>query len=74
MCSTPSDAMAISHSTMMGPKNLPMPCVPCFCTQNSRNSTNRVMGMTYSLKVGETTSRPSTADSTEMAGVITPSP
>jgi cell division protein FtsN len=29
---------------------------------------------TARLKVGDTTSRPSTADSTEMAGVMTPSP
>ena len=30
--------------------------------------------MTAFLKAGEITSKPSTADSTEMAGVMTPSP
>jgi hypothetical protein len=31
-------------------------------------------GMMYGLKTGEISDRPSTADSTEIAGVITPSP
>ena len=33
-----------------------------------------VSGITHSAKRGDTTSRPSTADSTEIAGVMTPSP
>ena len=69
-----STAIDTNQSTVMGPKNLPMPPVPRFCTKNRANSTSRVMGTTYCLKAGETTSRPSTADSTEMAGVMTPSP
>ena len=74
MCVTPSAAMATNHSSMMGPKNLPMPAVPCFCTKNRQNRITNVSGITYWAKAGETTSRPSTADSTEMAGVMTPSP
>ena len=31
-------------------------------------------GTTYGSSAGDATSRPSTADSTEIAGVITPSP
>ena len=74
MCDTPSTAIATNHNTVIGPKNLPMPPVPRFCTKNRPNSTTSVIGTTYCLKAGETTSRPSTAESTEIAGVITPSP
>ncbi|MNL85341.1 hypothetical protein D3C87_2136170 [compost metagenome] len=66
--------MLKNHTSVMGPKNLPIPLVPRFCTANRQNSTTRVMGITYCLKWGETTSSPSTADNTEMAGVMTPSP
>ena len=48
--------------------------VPRFCTANSPNRMMSVSGITYFLKAGEITSRPSTADSTEIAGVMTPSP
>lgn len=37
-------------------------------------STTRVIGTTNGSSLGAATSRPSTADSTEMAGVMTPSP
>ena len=74
MWDTPSTAMVANQIKVMGPKNLPMPAVPRFCTQNKPNKITSVSGMTYFLNVGEMTSRPSTADSTEMAGVITPSP
>ena len=66
--------MVKNHTTMIGPKNLPMPAVPRFCSRNSKNSTTRVSGMTQDLKAGETTSSPSTAESTEIDGVMTPSP
>ena len=58
----------------MGPKNRPILAVPCFCTMNRASKMTNVRGMTNFLKVGDTTSRPSTAPSTEMAGVMTPSP
>lgn len=74
MFQTPKAAMHRNQTTMMGPKNLPMPAVPRFCTQNSSNKTSKVSGITQDLKPGDTTSRPSTAESTEMAGVMTPSP
>ena len=66
--------MVTNHTSVMGPKNLPMPAVPRFCTAKRQNSTTSVSGITHSLNAGDTTSRPSTADSTEIAGVITPSP
>ncbi|MDT4846906.1 hypothetical protein FQZ97_809500 [compost metagenome] len=74
ICTTPRPAMVTNHTTVIGPKNLPMPPVPRFCTANSANSTTSVIGTTYWRKAGEMTSRPSTADNTEMAGVMTPSP
>ena len=70
----PSAAITTNHSTMIGPKALPMPAVPRFCTQNSTNRISSVSGMTSLRNAGETTSSPSTADSTVMAGVMTPSP
>jgi hypothetical protein len=64
----------MNHTSVIGPKNLPMPPVPRFCTANRPNRITSVSGITYCLNAGETTSRPSTADSTEIAGVMTPSP
>ena len=66
--------MVMNHTTVMGPNNLPMPLVPCFCTANKQNKITKVRGTTYLESPGEITSKPSTADNTEMAGVITPSP
>ena len=66
--------MLRNQTTMIGPKNLPIPAVPRFCTMNRASSTTKVSGITQDLNAGETTSRPSTAESTEIDGVITPSP
>src|SRR3546814_5894180 len=41
---------------------------------NTANSTITTIGTIQACSCGATTSRPSTADSTEIAGVITPSP
>ena len=70
----PSTAMEANQTKVIGPKNLPMPPVPRFCTENKANKMMRVSGITAFLKLGDTTSKPSTADNTEMAGVMTPSP
>jgi hypothetical protein len=48
--------------------------VPRLWIQNSAVSTTMVMGTTKFLAAGVTTSSPSTALSTEIAGVMTPSP
>jgi len=74
MCMTPSTAMQANHTSVMGPKNLPMPAVPRFCTRNRHSRMTSVMGMMNRCSAGDMTSIPSTADSTEMAGVMTPSP
>ena len=44
MCITPSSASTANHTSVIGPKNLPMPAVPRFCTKNRRNSTISVSG------------------------------
>ena len=64
----------MNQTSVTGPKALPMPPVPKRCTANSTVSTSKVIGITTSCSAGATTSRPSTADSTEIAGVMTPSP
>ena len=51
-----------------------MMCVPKRWTENSAIRIASVIGMTKSFSPGAATSSPSTADSTEMAGVIIPSP
>jgi len=59
---------------MIGAKTPPTLAVPYFWTKNSRKRMSRVDGSTYGLNAGVTTSRPSAALSTEIAGVMTPSP
>ena len=48
--------------------------VPRDCTANSPTITTAEMGSTNSFSAGLETSSPSTAERTEIAGVITPSP
>ena len=48
--------------------------VPRHCTANSTTMTTALMGRMNSARPGAETSSPSTADSTEIAGVMTPSP
>ena len=59
---------------MIGPKKWPTRLVPNRWTKNSAVRTAIVSGTTTSSRSGETTSRPSIADSTLIAGVIMPSP
>ena len=59
---------------MMGPKNLPTAAVPNFCTENSPVRINSASGSTSESKLSFTTDRPSMADITEIAGVMTLSP
>ncbi len=63
-----------NHAPMTGPKNRPSGPVPKRWTKNSVDRITSVAGTTMVSMLGVTTSRPSTADSTEMAGVIIPSP
>ena len=66
--------MTRNQTVMIGPKARPIDPVPRLCERNSAMMTTRAMGSTAALSAGETTSSPATAESTEMAGVIMPSP
>ena len=69
-----SAPMTTNHTTITGPKNRPTIAVPCRCTTNRPMMITAVIGTTSSASLGSTTFRPSTADSTEIAGVIMLSP
>ncbi len=71
---TPQAPMTTNQTIITGPKNRPTTAVPCRCTRNSPMMITAVMGTTNSASPGSTTLMPSTADSTEMAGVIMLSP
>ena len=74
ICCTPVIASNRNHSTMIGPNSLPTTPVPLRCMTNSAISTPMAIGSTKRFRPGSTTSRPSTALSTDIAGVITLSP
>ena len=74
MCTRPSTASTPNHSSVIGPKKRPTTPVPKRWAANSTVRMTSVSGTTKRCSPGSTTSSPSTADSTEMAGVITPSP
>jgi hypothetical protein len=66
--------IAMNQHKVTGPNTAPIPPVPRFCTQNRAMRIAQVKGATTGVKAWVATSSPSTAESTEMAGVITPSP
>ncbi len=73
----PSTAMVMNQTTQIGPNQRPIPPVPCRCTRNRPISTAREIGtMNGSSRPPRPwiTPRPSTADSTEIAGVSMASP
>ena len=63
-----------NQSPITGPKTRPTVAVPNRWMANSVVRIARVIGTTKSSRPGAAISRPSTADSTEIAGVIIPSP
>lgn len=65
--------MVENHKNMVGPNTAPMSAVPRFWTRNKRNRMNRVTGTTTGRNIGVTTSKPSIALNTVIAGVIMPS-
>ena len=73
-CGKPSAANVTNHTIMIGPKNRPTRAVPNRCTANRPASTSTANGRTRLSKLSFTTDRPSMADITEIAGVITLSP
>ncbi len=65
---------AANHSTITGPNTRPMLPVPRRCAANSATITATETGSTNRFSPGAEISSPSTAESTEIDGVITPSP
>ena len=63
-----------NHTRTTGPNTRPTPAVPRFWTRKSTRRTTTDTGTMYASRAGATTLSPSTAPSTEIAGVITPSP
>ena len=74
MCERPETPSARNQSAVTGPKTLATLPVPKRWTANSTARMTSVIGTTYGSKAGVTTFRPSTADSTEIAGVMMASP
>ena len=70
----PVAPIARNHTSVIGPNNRPTPATPRFWIENRTSSTTIVAGRTKCARPGATTPSPSTADSTEIAGVSTPSP
>ena len=66
--------MKMNQATVTGPNTAPMPPVPRFCMANRITRMTQVIGTTNGEKALVATSSPSTAESTEIAGVMTPSP
>ena len=70
----PKAAMAPNHSSITQPNTRPTPPAPIRCTLKSPTRITTASGTVNGLKKGVATSKPSTAPSTVMAGVINPSP
>ena len=66
--------MTTNQNSITGPKKRPISPVPRHCTLNSAIRMATAMGITRGARCGAGTFSPSTALSTEMAGVIAPSP
>ena len=71
---TPSRPMTTNQTSMTGPNSLPMLAVPRRWIRNSPTRIAIVTGTVNCSKCGAMSFRPSIADSTEIAGVMTPSP
>ena len=66
--------MTTNQTSMMGPKARPILAVPKRCTENRAIRMATAAGITYGWKASVRTLTPSRALSTEIDGVITPSP
>jgi hypothetical protein len=71
---TPSTAIEVNQASMIHPNSPPTLAVPFFCTAKSTAMITKAMGTTKRCSPGVATSSPSTALSTEIAGVMIPSP
>ncbi len=70
----PSRASTANQMSMMGPKTRPIPPVPRFWMRNRAARMTTAISITQGRSAVVATPMPSTALSTEMAGVIMPSP
>ena len=70
----PKPASTMNQVIITGPNALPTFAVPKRWNANRPVRITRLIGTTHRVKTGDTTSRPSTAPSTVMGGVIMPSP
>ena len=70
----PSTPIAMNQISITGPKMLPMNAVPLRWTKNRPTRIAMLIGTMTGASWGASSLRPSTALSTEIAGVITPSP
>ena len=66
--------MVANQTIMTGPNSVPIEAVPRLCIMNKPTRIAIVIGTTADSSAGAATLMPSTADSTEIAGVITASP
>ncbi len=74
MCGTPATAITTNHRSITGPNRLPTLPVPNRWTKNSSTRITAAIGTIRCSTDGAAVDRPSTAESTETAGVITESP
>ncbi len=73
MLTAPSTPIATNHTTITGPNRRPTLCVPRYWMANSATRMTNVAGTTKFAAAGLNL-MPSMAESTEIAGVMTPSP
>jgi hypothetical protein len=74
MAKAPATPMATNHTTMTGPKSLPTRSVPRDWMRNSAARIATEIGTMNRCAAWVETPIPSTAEMTEIAGVIMPSP
>ena len=77
VCTTltrPMAPMTTNQRNITGPKATPTRWVPNRCARKSATNTTSAIGTTAEANSGATSSRPSTALSTEIAGVMMLSP
>ena len=70
----PAAAMTANQTTITGPKRRPMTWVPKRWIAKRAARTAIVIGRTSDSRLGTATFTPSTAERTEIAGVMIPSP
>ena len=70
----PNTARVTNHNKVIGPNNFPTAAVPYFWIKNRATKITKETGMMNLFNPGAANSIPSTADRTEIAGVITDSP